>query len=82
VNTTYMTSTLLNAIARVITRARGIDTTREGPSLPGAAWITYGLGALGGAFAERAWHAGVIAFPLAIVLAVAAIASPGMRQER
>lgn len=70
VNTTYMTSTLVNAIARVIQRARGIRESDEGPGLPGAAWVTYALGAIAGAFAEKAWGGWVIAIPFVIVCAV------------
>jgi uncharacterized membrane protein YoaK (UPF0700 family) len=82
VNTTYMTSTLVNAIARMVHGTRGIRETRVGPALPGAAWAVYGVGALAGGFAERAWHAGVIAIPLAIVGVVALSASGGPREER
>lgn len=74
VNTTYMTSTLLNAIARLVGRVRSTPPADEGPSLPGAAWLTYGCGALAGAFALSSWHAGVLALPLAIVGAIAAVA--------
>lgn len=42
VNTTYMTSTLVSAIARMVQRARGTPPGPEGPNLPGAAWIVYG----------------------------------------
>jgi uncharacterized membrane protein YoaK (UPF0700 family) len=73
VNTTYMTSTLLNAIAGLVHRARGTPELGQGPSLPGAAWLTYGLGAVAGAFAERSWHAGVLGLPLAIVCVIAAV---------
>jgi uncharacterized membrane protein YoaK (UPF0700 family) len=82
VNTTYMTSTLLNALARLVLRARGIHERAEGPTLPGAAWATYAVGALGGAFAEEAWHAGAVAISLAIVAAVAGVASFDTREER
>jgi uncharacterized membrane protein YoaK (UPF0700 family) len=82
VNTTYMTSTLLNAIARAVLWVRGIEDGAGGPTLPGAAWATYGAGALGGALAERAWHASVIAIPLAVVCAVGSIGSRETRQER
>lgn len=73
VNTTYMTSTLMSAVVRPVLRLRGMDDgSREGPSLPGAAWVIYGAGAVGGAFATRAWHVAAVAIPLAIVLAVLA----------
>jgi uncharacterized membrane protein YoaK (UPF0700 family) len=71
VNTTYMTSTLLNAIAGAVQRFR--DTPRNvdhGPSLPGAAWLTYGAGALIGGFAVNSWGAGAVAIALASVAAV------------
>ena len=70
VNTTYMTSTLLNAIARLVERARRRSTERDGPSLPGAAWVTYGIGALVAAVAVPAWQAGIVGIPLAIVATV------------
>jgi uncharacterized membrane protein YoaK (UPF0700 family) len=84
VNTTYMTSTLLNAIAGLVRRARGTPQPGDGPSLPAAAWVTYGLGALAGAFAERAWHAGVVGVPLAIVCVITAAGSvaPNARRDR
>jgi len=68
VNTTYMTSTLLNALARVIPGAR-----QQAPStpLPALALAIYAAGAVAGAGAERAWHAPSIAVPLAIVAGVA-----------
>jgi uncharacterized membrane protein YoaK (UPF0700 family) len=70
VNTTYMTSTLLNALARVIPGAR-----RQAPStsLPALAWAIYALGAVAGAGAERAWHAPSVAIPLVIVGGAAAV---------
>jgi uncharacterized membrane protein YoaK (UPF0700 family) len=71
VNTTYMTSTLLNAIARVVERARRTPAERDGPALPGAAWVTYGLGALVATVAVPSWQAGILGIPLAIVAAVA-----------
>jgi uncharacterized membrane protein YoaK (UPF0700 family) len=83
VNTTYMTSTLLNAIARVVERARGrreqpkAGQPEAGPSLPGAAWLTYAIGALAGAFAVDSWHAGAVA--IAIVSVAVASAEPGRR---
>jgi len=70
VNTTYMTSTLLNAIARLVDGVRRIPVEREGPSLPGAAWVTYGLGALAAAFAVPSWQAGIVAVPLVVVAIV------------
>lgn len=82
VNTTYMTSTLLNAIARLVMGMRGVRESPQGAALPGAAWITYAAGAVGGAFAVRAWHAAVIAVPLTIVGAVAVVASSARTKAR
>jgi uncharacterized membrane protein YoaK (UPF0700 family) len=82
VNTTYMTSTLLNAIARILMRARGVHESPQAVALPGATWITYAAGAVVGAFAVRAWHAPVIAFPLAIVLTVALLAASQHKKAR
>ncbi len=81
VRTTYMTSTLVNALARLVQRARRDPQTGDGPGLPGAAWATYGAGALGGALAEGAWHAGAIAIPLAIVSVVSGMAYRHTREE-
>jgi uncharacterized membrane protein YoaK (UPF0700 family) len=79
VNTTYMSSTLVNAIARLLQRARGAPEPQEGPSLPGAAWATYAVGAGAGAFATLSWHAGAAAVPVAIVALIggAATLKPG-----
>jgi uncharacterized membrane protein YoaK (UPF0700 family) len=74
VNTTFMTGTLMNAIARTILRLRGAPEADEGPSLPAAAWVVYGVAALAGALIEHAWGAVVVAVPLAILLAIALIA--------
>jgi uncharacterized membrane protein YoaK (UPF0700 family) len=82
VNTTYMTSTLLNALARLVQRARGIRESREGPSLPAAAWAIYAVGALAGAYAERSWHATAVAIPLVVVGAVSVAAIGGRRLKR
>jgi uncharacterized membrane protein YoaK (UPF0700 family) len=82
VNTTYMTSTLLNAIARLVQRSRRAPETRKGAGLPGAAWVTYGLGALAGAFAVLSWGAGAVTIPLAIVGAISVRATLGIRTER
>lgn len=79
VNTTYMTSTLVNTIARIVERVRRVPTTQDGPTLPGAAWLTYGLGALASAFAVPSWRAGIVAVPLAIV---AVVASAAITQRR
>lgn len=81
VNTTYMTGTLVNAIAGLMRRGRSDSEKSQRPTLPGAAWGTYGLGALGGAFAEPAWHAAAIAVPLAIVSVVGGMTLRQVREE-
>jgi uncharacterized membrane protein YoaK (UPF0700 family) len=73
VNTTFMTSTLMNAIARTILRLRGVPEADEGPSLPAATWVVYAIAALAGAFIEHAWGAVVVVVPLAIVCVVALV---------
>jgi uncharacterized membrane protein YoaK (UPF0700 family) len=65
-----MTSTLLNAVARVVLRDRRARKQAEDSHLPGVAWAIYGAGALAGAAAVNAWHAPAVAIPLAIVAAV------------
>jgi len=75
VNTTFMTSTLMNAIARMTLRLRGIRDGDEGPMLPAAAWLMYGIAALVGALLVHAWGAVAVAPPLAIVSGVALAAS-------
>jgi uncharacterized membrane protein YoaK (UPF0700 family) len=74
VNTTFMTGTLTTAIARAVLRLQRISEKAEGPSLPAAAWLVYGVAALGGALMEHAWGAVVVIPPLAIVCAIALIA--------
>lgn len=72
VNTTYMTSTYLNAIARAVLRARGIrEPHQDGAVLPGSAWVLYGSGAIAGALAERTWSATCVVVPLVVVTVVA-----------
>jgi uncharacterized membrane protein YoaK (UPF0700 family) len=61
VATTYITGT----ITRGIVRGR--------PLLPGAIWLCYAGAATIGALAQRAWHEGAIAIPLAIVATVTVI---------
>ena len=73
VNTTYMTSTLMNFVARIVQRSPSARTPAEASRLPGAAWAVYALGALAGAGAQQAWDAGAVAIPLAIVVAVTAL---------
>jgi len=70
VNTTYMTSTLLNAVARVVLRDRQVRKQAEDSHLPGVAWAIYAAGALAGAAAVDSWHGAAVAIPLAIVAAV------------
>jgi uncharacterized membrane protein YoaK (UPF0700 family) len=75
VQTTYMTSTFQNAIARLALGLRGIHRDSDGPALPGSAWITYGVGALAGALAESGWGVTCVVVPLALVAAVAITAT-------
>ncbi len=83
VNTTYMTGTLLGAVARLVQRTGRSARHHAGPSLPGAAWATYAVGAFAGACAIRAWHAVAMAVPLAIVGAVTGLARwDNDREER
>jgi uncharacterized membrane protein YoaK (UPF0700 family) len=72
VATTYVTGTLTNTIARLMERALGRSGSAEGSGLGGGVWVTYAVGALGGAALVKAWHGAVIAVPLAIVCGVAA----------
>jgi|SRR5579884_1022943 len=82
VNTTYMTSTLQNAIARLVQRERRAGAEQRAPGLPGATWLVYGFGALAGAWATQAWSAAVIAAPLIVLLAIAAAAALQAEKER
>jgi uncharacterized membrane protein YoaK (UPF0700 family) len=70
VNTTYMTSTMLNALAVIVPSARQHSVDSR---LPAAAWVIYALGALAGAGAESAWQAPAVGVPLVIVLTVAGV---------
>src|SRR5436309_2066415 len=79
VNTTYMTSTLLNALAVVVPGAR---QHRGDSRLPGAALGIYALGAVAGAFAEKAWQAAAVAVPLAIVTTVTVVTFRWTRRDR
>lgn len=82
VTTTYMTGTYMNAVARAVNRLRGASPSQvRPPSLPGAAWITYAVGALAGAGAEKAWHADSLFIPLTIVALVGAASSRSPREE-
>ncbi len=72
VSTTYVTGTLTTAVARIAWRLRGTpQRSSESPALPGEAWILYLLGALAGAFAERAWRAPEMAIALVLVIGIA-----------
>jgi uncharacterized membrane protein YoaK (UPF0700 family) len=82
VTTTYMTGTYMNAIARAVNRLRGVPPTREAPpGLPGAAWVTYAIGALAAGVAEKAWHADSILIPLVIVAVITAAATRSPKRE-
>jgi uncharacterized membrane protein YoaK (UPF0700 family) len=81
VNTTYMTSTLLNAVARLVLLDRRARARAEDSHLPGLAWAIYAVGALTGAAAVNAWHAAASAIPLAIVIAVTALVLAGKGSE-
>jgi uncharacterized membrane protein YoaK (UPF0700 family) len=72
VNTTYITGTLTTAVARLAQRLRPGAEPSGGPGLPGSAWITYGAGAVAGAFAVRVWGPIAVALPIAMVAAVCA----------
>lgn len=74
VNTTYMTGTLVSAVASLVEHVRGDSRPGDGPRLPGAAWMTYGLGALAGAFAVKPWQAEAILPPLLIIAAATLVA--------
>src|SRR5436305_8657703 len=73
VNTTYMTSTLLNAVARVVLRDQKVRKPSEASHLPGVAWAIYAAGALAGAGAETAWEGAATAVPLPIVIVVTSL---------
>ena len=81
VNTTYMTSTLLNFVARIVQRSPSARKPAEASRLPGAAWAIYALGALAGAGAQQAWDGGAVAIPLAIVVAVTSLGWLSPRPE-
>jgi uncharacterized membrane protein YoaK (UPF0700 family) len=78
INTTYMTSTLLNALARVVPGAR---RSGAGAGLSAAAVAVYALGALAGAEAEDGWGAPAVAVPLVIVAAVSTTTFLWRRRE-
>ena len=72
VNTTFITGTLTTAISRLARRASTDFESSEGVGLPWSTWITYGAGALAGAFAVGSWHYGAVSLPLAMVAATCA----------
>jgi uncharacterized membrane protein YoaK (UPF0700 family) len=83
VNTTYMTSTLVNAIAGVVQRVRGGPPAADsGPSLPGTAWLIYAIGALIGALTVQAWHAGAVAIALVVVASAGPWSPPARASVR
>jgi uncharacterized membrane protein YoaK (UPF0700 family) len=69
-----VTGTLTNAVARAVTRLRGIATPQPRAALPGQTWAVYLGGALAGAAAERAWRAQASAIPLGLVLLISSLA--------
>jgi hypothetical protein len=72
----------MHAIARAVNRLRAAPRSpTEPPSLPSASWITYGIGALLGAVAEKRWHAYSVIFPLAIVALIGADSFRSPREE-
>lgn len=81
VNTTYVTGTLTNAIARLVDRWRGQREGPQGPSLPGATWMIYGAGAVAGGLVEQAWRAAAIALVLAAVGGVIAFGGAWPRTQ-
>lgn len=81
VNTTYITGTLTTALARLAARLRSEREQTVGPGLPGSAWITYGAGALAGAFAVSAWGYGAVSLPIVMVAAVCIGARRQHRRE-
>jgi uncharacterized membrane protein YoaK (UPF0700 family) len=82
VNTTYVTGTLTAAVAHMVSRLPGAPAqTRGDPSLPGATWIVYGLGALAGGFAVKSWSAAEMAIPLGLVLASTVLALGSSRTK-
>lgn len=77
VATTYITSTLLNAVAWIVVRTPRTRRSGEDSSVPGAVWATYAVGALAGAGAHTAGHAAAAAIPFVIVAGVAVIVLVG-----
>lgn len=75
VSTTYMTGTLTRAIEGAVWRLRPrAQKPEEASDFRAGTWVVYACGALAGAFAERAWHAGSVAIPLVFTCAVAVTA--------
>ncbi len=75
VSTTYMTGTLTRAIEGAVARLRGRPREHEeAAEFRAGTWVIYLCGALAGAFAERAWHAGSVAIPLVFTAAVTVVA--------
>ena len=75
ISTTYMTGTLTRAIEGAVSRARPRARESErATDFRAGTWVVYLCGALAGAFAERAWHAGSVAIPLVFTGAVTLLA--------
>lgn len=72
ISTTYMTGTLTRAVEGAISRLRPrAEEREEAAHFRAGTWIFYICGALGGAFAERAWHAGAVVIPFVFTAGVA-----------
>jgi uncharacterized membrane protein YoaK (UPF0700 family) len=70
VNTTFITGTLTNAIARAVGALHPRPEARSAPreaALPSGVWLVYGIGGLGGALLERATGGWAAFLPLCLV---------------
>jgi uncharacterized membrane protein YoaK (UPF0700 family) len=84
VNTTFITGTLTNAIARAVhvlhPRAENPPRPRE-TALPAGVWLVYGIGGLGGALLERATGGWSALLPLSLVGSVTFAALPHRKRS-
>jgi uncharacterized membrane protein YoaK (UPF0700 family) len=76
VATTYVTGTLTTGIARFTNRLRGVSPAGDA-RLPSEVWVSYAIGAIAGALAEKWWGAGSIGITLAVVAVACAYAWRG-----